>query len=162
LLIADEPTTALDVTIQAEILDLLRSLQSEIGTTVILVTHDLGVVSDMCSRVAVMYAAQIVEVGDTADLLSNPSHPYTLSLMGAVPGMTARGGRLSAVEGTVPSPQAWPVGCRFANRCPVAIPECRERPVPLLSDGERLRRCIREPSVGRAAIVVPELAQAES
>lgn len=151
LLIADEPTTALDVTIQAEILDLLRELQSETGMTVVLVTHDLGVVADVCSRVAVMYAGQIVEYGETVDVLTKPSHPYTSSLMAAVPSPGAQGRRLQTIGGTVPSPQAWPVGCRFANRCPVAIDECSAAPVPLQVDDQRARRCIREPSVARAA-----------
>ena len=156
LLIADEPTTALDVTIQAEILDLIRSLQEEIGMTIILVTHDLGVVADMCSRVAVMYAAQIVEIGTAEEILTAPSHPYTLSLMGAVPSM-AQGERLKAVGGTVPAPTAWPVGCRFADRCPIAIDECRQAPVPLAPYEQRLRRCIREPIVARNAIDVDAL-----
>ena len=156
LLIADEPTTALDVTIQAEILDLLRSLQRDLGMTIILVTHDLGVVADMCTRVAVMYAAQIVEMGTVEEILAAPSHPYTLSLMGAVPAATY-GERLVTVEGTVPPPTAWPSGCRFATRCPVAIDECSAQPVLLESAAGRARRCIREPQVARSAIDVREL-----
>ena len=159
LLIADEPTTALDVTIQAEILDLVRSLQSEIGMTVILVTHDLGVVADLCSRVAVMYAGQIVELGTAQEILRKPSHPYTLSLMGAVPTVT-QGRRLTTVGGSPPSPSAWPAGCRFANRCPVAIGACSDAPVSLRLEEGRLRRCIREPEVARASIDVAVLAGA--
>jgi peptide/nickel transport system permease protein len=159
LLIADEPTTALDVTIQAEILDLLRSLQAEIGTTIILVTHDLGVVADMCSQIAVMYAAQIVEAGAATDILGNPTHPYTLSLMGAVPTITDRSRRLRAVEGTVPLPHAWPDGCRFANRCPSAVDACRARAVPLELEGGHARRCIRDPAVVRALLEVDDVAE---
>ncbi len=159
LLIADEPTTALDVTIQAEILDLVRSLQSETGMTVILVTHDLGVVADTCSRVAVMYAGQIVELGTAQEILRKPSHPYTLSLMGAVPTVT-QGRRLTTVAGSPPSPSAWPAGCRFANRCPVAIGACSDTPVSLRLEAGRLRRCIREPEVARSAIDVAVLAGA--
>ncbi len=151
LLIADEPTTALDVTIQAEILDLLRELQSDTGMTVVLVTHDLGVVADACSHVAVMYAGQIVEYGAASDILTKPSHPYTTSLMAAVPTAGAQGGRLQTITGSVPSPQSWPVGCRFANRCPVAIDECSAAPVSLQVEEARARRCIREPTVARLA-----------
>jgi peptide/nickel transport system permease protein len=153
LLIADEPTTALDVTIQAEILDLVRSLQSEIGMTIVLVTHDLGIIADMCSRVAVMYAAQIVELGTAEEILSAPTHPYTLSLMGAVPAVS-RGTRLRTVEGTVPLPTDWPVGCRFASRCPIAVTTCSAAPVPLELEEGRLRRCVREPATARRSIDV--------
>jgi peptide/nickel transport system permease protein len=159
LLIADEPTTALDVTIQAEILDLLRTLQAETGRTMILVTHDLGVVADMCSRVAVMYAAQIVEAGDAVDILRNPTHPYTLSLMSAVPTLADRDRRIRAVEGTVPLPHEWPVGCRFADRCPVAVDACRTHPVQIEFDGARARRCIRDPALVRAALEVDDVAE---
>ena len=159
LLIADEPTTALDVTIQAEILDLLRALQAEIGTTMILVTHDLGIVADMCSRVAVMYAAQIVEIGETAEILGNATHPYTLSLIGAIPSLADRGKRLKAVEGTVPLPHAWPVGCRFANRCPLVIDACHDHPVALELEAGRERRCIRDPEVVRAAPLAGNVAE---
>jgi peptide/nickel transport system permease protein len=132
LLIADEPTTALDVTVQAEILSLLRSLVAARGLSVILVSHDLGVIADLCDEVAVMYAGQVVESGTVAEVLSRPSHPYTDALLGANPHV-AEGlpvpQRLPAIPGTVPAPADWPSGCRFAGRCPRATDACRP-PVP--------------------------------
>jgi peptide/nickel transport system ATP-binding protein len=123
LLIADEPTTALDVTIQAQILRLIRDLQRETGTALLLVTHDLGVVAEMADDVAVMYAGRIVEQGPVAAIFDNPQHPYTIGLLGALPGAGERG-RLASVPGTVPPPQQWPKGCRFSTRCPFADARC--------------------------------------
>ena len=117
LLIADEPTTALDVTIQAQILDLMRELQADMGMAMVLITHDLGVVAEMCERVAVMYAGQIVEETDTATLFRAPLHPYTLGLMGSVPVIGRRAEELSVIPGRVPSLINLPPGCRFAMRC---------------------------------------------
>jgi peptide/nickel transport system permease protein len=132
LLIADEPTTALDVTVQAEILSLLRSLVQARGLSVILVSHDLGVIADLCDEVAVMYAGQVAESGPVAEVLSQPAHPYTDALLGANPHV-ADGlpvlPRLPAIPGTVPSPRDWTSGCRFAGRCPRATDACL-RPVP--------------------------------
>ena len=144
LLIADEPTTALDVTIQAEILDLLRSLQETLGMTIVLVTHDLGVVADICSTVAVMYAGQVVEMGSVDDVLDRPAHPYTRGLLGASPDLVSPGQPLPTVKGTVPLPKNWPTHCRFADRCPLAIDACRAAPIALeLPEPGRVSRCIR-------------------
>jgi peptide/nickel transport system ATP-binding protein len=117
LLIADEPTTALDVTIQAQILDLMRALQADTGTAIILITHDLGVVAEMCDRVAVMYAGEIVEQADTATLLADPKHPYTRGLIGSVPTLGQVQEELVTIPGSVPNLIDLPAACRFAPRC---------------------------------------------
>ncbi len=143
LLIADEPSTALDVTIQAQILDLLRSLQAELGMAVLFVTHDLGVVADLCDRVAVMYAGQIVEEGPVHDLFANPQHPYTEGLLGAMPQVGRLDERLSVIRGQVPLPHELPEGCRFAARCDYAVDECRAGPVALTGSSSSLVRCVR-------------------
>ncbi|MED4207578.1 ABC transporter ATP-binding protein [Neobacillus mesonae] len=125
LLIADEPTTALDVTVQAQILDLLKEIQEVNDMSIILITHDLGVVAEMCDEVIVMYAGRIVERTDVDTLFYNPKHPYTSLLLGAIPKMEEEEERLSSIQGIVPSLTNMPkVGCRFANRCPKAMPEC--------------------------------------
>jgi len=144
LLIADEPTTALDVTVQAEILDLLRDLKERRTMALLLVTHDLGVVADACDSVAVMYAGQIVEQGGAEDVLSNSRHPYTLGLLSSMPAATGTRARLAAIRGAVPAPRDWPVSCRFAPRCPLAADVCRVGPVALAQAGPgRLSRCVR-------------------
>ncbi|GIN37906.1 ABC transporter ATP-binding protein [Heyndrickxia oleronia] len=126
LLIADEPTTALDVTVQAQILDLLKEIQEINNMAIILITHDLGVVAEMCDEVIVMYAGKIVERTDVDTLFHNPKHPYTELLMGAIPKMDEEVEKLSSIDGIVPSLKNMPqVGCRFANRCPKALPECK-------------------------------------
>lgn len=136
LLIADEPTTALDVTVQAQILELLKEIQTVNDMSVILITHDLGVVAEMCDEVIVMYAGKIVERTDVDTLFHNPKHPYTTLLLGAIPKMDQKEERLSSIQGIVPSLTNMPkVGCRFANRCPKAMPECTTI-TPLLSDVE--------------------------
>ena len=117
LLIADEPTTALDVTIQAQILDLMRNLRENIGTAIILITHDLGVVSEMCERVAVMYAGQIVEQADVQTIFARPMHPYTQGLIGSIPVLGKLKDRLEVIPGSVPNLVNLPPGCRFAPRC---------------------------------------------
>ncbi|MBT2694282.1 ABC transporter ATP-binding protein [Bacillus sp. ISL-55] len=125
LLIADEPTTALDVTVQAQILDLLKSIQEVNDMSVIMITHDLGVVAEMCDEVIVMYAGRIVERADVDTLFYNPKHPYTELMMGAIPKMDEEKEELSSIKGIVPSLKNMPAtGCRFANRCPKAMPEC--------------------------------------
>jgi peptide/nickel transport system permease protein len=137
LLVADEPTTALDVTVQAEILSLLRSLVKDTGMSVVMVTHDLGVVADICDNVAVMYAGQVVESGRTASILDNPRHPYTLALLAADPHANTAHDmpeRLATIKGQVPQPKDWPAGCRFAARCQFAGSACTT-PVPLLPSG---------------------------
>jgi oligopeptide/dipeptide ABC transporter ATP-binding protein len=125
-LIADEPTTALDVTIQAQIIDLLRELREVTGTAILLITHDLGVVAEIADTVAVMYAGRIVERAPAAALLASPQHPYTIGLLGAIPLLTGGRERLATIEGNVPDPLALPPGCRFAPRCPFAEPRCGE------------------------------------
>jgi peptide/nickel transport system ATP-binding protein len=128
LLIADEPTTALDVTIQAQILDLLRELQSELGMSVLLITHDLGVVAETCDRVAVMYAGKIVESATIQDLFEKPKHPYTHGLFRSLPTLTQIKGELAVIPGAVPSPLDFPSGCRFRTRCWMAQEVCNEEP----------------------------------
>ena len=141
LLIADEPTTALDVTIQAQVLDLLASLQEESGMSILLITHDLGVVADMCDDAVVMYAGQIVEAGSTTQVLTAPAHPYTAGLLASMPEGNPDGGTLTQIPGRVPAPDDWPAGCRFSPRCPYASPAC-EAPAPLRPiDGRGKSRC---------------------
>jgi peptide/nickel transport system permease protein len=143
LLIADEPTTALDVTVQAQILDLLKGLQKELGMAMIFVTHDLGVIADICDRVVVMYAGQFVEVSPVHELFSAPKHPYTRQLLKAIPQTTPAGERLFSVPGVVPEPWEWPRGCRFSTRCPHVIDACTEAPVQLFQQQSTEVRCIR-------------------
>ena len=135
LLIADEPTTALDVTIQAQILDLMRRLQRELGTAIILITHDLGVVADLVDTVVVMYAGKVVERAPARRLFATPRHPYTQGLLRSVPSVETREHRMRTIEGTVPSPLALPPGCRFHPRCALAREVCRSEEPPLVSDG---------------------------
>jgi oligopeptide/dipeptide ABC transporter ATP-binding protein len=127
LLVADEPTTALDVTIQAQILDLLRDLKQRLGMAILLITHNLGIVGDMADRVAVMYAGQIVELSPAKELLRRPLHPYTKALMASVPKLGGDADRLSAIPGSVPRIGNFPPGCRFAPRCAIAKPECSQK-----------------------------------
>jgi peptide/nickel transport system ATP-binding protein len=124
LLVADEPTTALDVTIQAQILELLLDLKQRLGMSILLITHNLGIVGDMADRVAVMYAGQIVELAPARELLRRPLHPYTKALISSVPKLSGEAKRLSAIPGNVPRPGDFPPGCRFYPRCPTAKPEC--------------------------------------
>jgi peptide/nickel transport system ATP-binding protein/oligopeptide transport system ATP-binding protein len=142
LLVADEPTTALDVTIQAQILELLHDLKQRLGMAILLITHNLGIVGDMADRVAVMYAGQIVELSPAKELLRRPLHPYTKALMNAVPKLAGGANRLSAIPGNVPRIGDFPPGCRFAPRCPMAKPEC-SRKIPELLEVEpgRWVRC---------------------
>jgi peptide/nickel transport system ATP-binding protein len=142
LLIADEPTTALDVTIQAQILDLMKTLNQEFGTAILLITHDLGVVAEMCDRVVVMYAGQVVEETDRRRLFRNPKHPYTQGLLKSIPKLEDRKKRLYSIPGQVPNPLHMPKGCRFAPRCEFAFDVC-ERVEPRLLPVEEghLSRC---------------------
>lgn len=143
LLVADEPTTALDVTVQAEILALLADLRARLGMAVILVTHDWGVLADLCDRAVVMYAGQIVEQASVAELYREPRHPYTEGLLAANPHLAATTGDLPAIPGTVPPPDAWPVGCHFLPRCPYATERCGAGPIPLrTAASEHLTRCV--------------------
>jgi peptide/nickel transport system permease protein len=139
LLLADEPTTALDVTIQAQILELLESLRDELGMAMVFVTHDLGVIAEIADDVAVMYAGQIVEQASVDQLFARPRHPYTEALIGALPQSAQPGQRLATIPGQVPDPRSWPRGCRFADRCPYVEDRCRAAPVDLV-DGVR---CVR-------------------
>lgn len=140
-LIADEPTTALDVTVQAQILDLLSHLQRERHMGLLLITHDIGVAAQMADRIAVAYAGQIVETAPTAALLHAPRHPYTQALLRLQPGFAARASTLRVIPGTVPCPEAWPPGCRFAARCARVQPSCRTQAPALVEQGERACRC---------------------
>ncbi len=144
LVIADEPTTALDVTVQAEILDLLRSLQQKLGTAFVLVTHNLGVIADIADQTIVMYAGEVVEECPTQELFDAPAHPYTLGLMASAPEKAENGQPLRTIPGVVPTPDKWPLSCHFADRCPLAEAACRAEPIPLINVGVgRTARCIR-------------------
>ncbi len=155
ILIADEPTTALDVTIQAQILELLDRLQRELGMAVMLITHDLGVVAGTADRVAVMYAGQVVELATTADLFARPAHPYTEGLMASIPRLDAPRERLHTIPGQVPAATRWPAGCRFHPRCPHAWDRCRTEAPPLLNAGAgHQSRCwlVEEPQRRKAGV----------
>jgi oligopeptide/dipeptide ABC transporter ATP-binding protein len=149
VLIADEPTTALDVTVQAQILDLIRELCRELGMAVLLITHDLGVVNELADRVAVMYAGRIVEQGTRFEVLGAPRHPYTEGLLRSLPARAHPGERLVEIPGSVPPPGAWPPGCRFASRCPRAFERdpagaaapCAEEPAPSALSPSHEVRC---------------------
>jgi len=143
ILIADEPTTALDVTIQAQILDLIKSLQQETGMSVIFITHDLGVIASMCDEVVVMYAGRVAEMADSESLFSSPAHPYTKGLLGSIPrfGLESKS-RLVSIEGMVPGISEYPQYCRFSNRCPGVFEPCRVSNPPLIDrGGGRYVRC---------------------
>ncbi len=144
LLIADEPTTALDVTIQAQVLDLLKEMQAEFHMSVIFITHDLGVVANVCDRVVVLYGGRVMEEAPIDDLYFRPAHPYTEGLLTAMPQLGARSGRLASIPGSPPMPSARPPGCVFGPRCPYAIEACRTTPVELVDVGPgRISRCVR-------------------
>ena len=143
LLICDEPTTALDVTIQAQILDLMRGLQKELGTAIMFITHDLGVVSEMCDRVLVLYCGEVVEKASIDDVFQNPKHPYTEGLMSTLPKFD-QPGKLATIPGVVPPAGKYPSGCVFEPRCPYATEKCRECKPPLVElDNEHAVRCFR-------------------
>jgi len=146
LLIADEPTTALDVTLQAQILELMRELKAASNAAIILIAHDLGVVAEVCDEVAVMYAGEIVERTGVDDLFASPQHPYTVGLLGSIPRLDRRTAHLATIEGMVPNMTNPPAGCRFAARCPFVSEACRAAPPPLVevSPGH-LSRCIKAP-----------------
>jgi len=142
LLIADEPTTALDVTIQAQILDLMKQLNRDLGTAIMMITHDLGVVAEMCDRIVVMYAGKVVEEGSTRDILKNPQHPYTRGLIQSVPRMDVAQDKLYSIPGNVPNPRFMPEGCRFAPRCEHAMDRCHtEMPALVTLDAGHQSRC---------------------
>lgn len=143
LLLADEPTTALDVTIQAQVLDMIRKLKTEMNTAMILISHDLGVVAQTCDRVAIIYAGRIVETGNLRDIYKNPKHPYTIGLLDSIPSLTKDAKRLKPIKGLMPDPTDLPPGCPFAPRCNYATAACSEA-VPELADrgNGHLVRCI--------------------
>ena len=141
LIVADEPTTALDVSIQAQIISLIRRLCKDHGTAVMLVTHDMGVIAETCDRVAVMYAGRIVEVGPVADVIHRPSHPYTVGLMGSIPSMDEERERLLQIDGAMPRLNAIPAGCAFNPRCPHAFDRCRSERPELLDAGATRAAC---------------------
>jgi peptide/nickel transport system ATP-binding protein len=146
LLIADEPTTALDVTLQAQILDLMRELKAASGAAIILITHDLGVVAEVCDEVAVMYAGEIVERAPVDELFAMPQHPYTVGLLGSIPRLDRSTSHLATIEGMVPNMAAPPPGCRFAARCPFSIEACTTAPPPMIAvSPAHWSRCIRTP-----------------
>ena len=153
LLIADEPTTALDVTIQAQILDLLQRLRQELGMAVLLITHDLGVVAETADRVAVMYAGQVVEQCTTREAFRATRHPYTAGLLASLPRLGSDADRLRVIPGQVPDAAAFPSGCRFHPRCPIAVERCR-RDMPTLRDvgGGHLARCFRAEEIASGAV----------
>jgi len=142
LLIADEPTTALDVTIQAQILNLMKKLREELKTTILLITHDLGVVAEMADKVVVMYGGEIVEQNNVYDLFENPKHPYTKGLLHSTPKIQELDYELESIEGNVPNPDQLPKGCKFNDRCPFAMDKCKEEVPSLIGMGEdSLVRC---------------------
>jgi len=146
LLIADEPTTALDVTIQAQIIDLLLKLVQARGTSLIFISHNLGVVAQCCTRMVTMYAGQVVETGEVDEVLEHPLHPYTSGLLRSMPSLARQGTRLASIGGRVPPPDEMPTGCHFQPRCAHALPACGE-PQPLLRSGTRDVRCVRFPEL---------------
>jgi oligopeptide/dipeptide ABC transporter ATP-binding protein len=141
LLIADEPTTALDVTIQAQIMELLQSLQKDLGLAILLITHDLGMVAEMCRNIAVMYAGRIVEQGPARSVFSSPRHPYTDGLLSSSPRRSMKGERLPSIPGLVPPPGQRGAGCSFADRCPRVTDKCRSEQPQLSSVDERFVAC---------------------
>ena len=166
LLIADEPTTALDVTIQAQILDLIAELNRDFGTAIVLISHDLGVIASVCSRVVVMYAGEVVEEGSAADILSNPRHPYTWALINAVPRVDRHlpgHKRLVTIEGMPPDPLSYPAGCRFAERCPFRIARCVEHPeLENVAPGRKARCWVAQAGEPLTAPTLPSNAEARS
>ncbi|MDQ6954987.1 MAG: ABC transporter ATP-binding protein [Mariprofundaceae bacterium] len=143
-IIADEPTTALDVSVQKRIIALLRKLQQEKNLGMLLVTHDFGLVAEMCDDVVVMYAGEVVERGAVMDIFNHPAHPYTQALMGCRPEVAKGNQALTVIEGQVPMPGEWPIGCRFAERCPHSQADCQQSPVAVDAwrQGEHIARCV--------------------
>jgi dipeptide transport system ATP-binding protein len=165
LLIADEPTTALDVTIQAQILDLLRSLQKERGMALVLITHNMGVVSEMAQRVAVMYAGQIMEEQDARALFNSPQHPYTEALLSALPERSDGSARLATIPGMVPGLYDRPVGCLFSPRCAYATNRCSDERPPLRAWEDGRVRChyaLGDPNREAAMLQATPLARLEA
>lgn len=144
LLIADEPTTALDVTIQAQVLEMIHKLKAENNTSMLLITHDLGVVAQNCDYVAILYAGEIIEYGSLREIYKDTKHPYTVGLFGSIPSLTSNVKRLQAIDGMMPDPSALVKGCKFYDRCKYAQPECREKNPEMVDlGGTHKVRCIR-------------------
>lgn len=141
ILVADEPTTALDVTIQAQILELMKKLQNQMNMSIMLITHDLGVVAEMCDRVIVMYAGEVVEESLVVELFDNPKHPYTKGLLASLPDINEQKEYLSSIPGVVPAPGNMPAGCRFAERCPQAHERCKETPPLVVTESGSRVKC---------------------
>jgi peptide/nickel transport system ATP-binding protein len=165
LLIADEPTTALDVTIQAQILELMKEMRARNGMSIMLITHDLGVVAEMAHDVVVMYAGKIVEQADATTVFEQPHHPYTKGLLASIPRLGERRARLEVIKGTVPNPLNLPTGCLFKRRCPYAMPVCDTAPPLQVIQPGQLSRCWltptgEPPEIGAAA--PPDVAEAEA
>ncbi len=141
LLIADEPTTALDVTIQAQVLEMMKSLKTEFNTSMLLITHDLGVVAQNCDFVAIIYAGEIVEYGELRDIFKNPKHPYTIGLFGSIPNLNDNVKRLKPIDGLMPDPMSLPKGCKFNDRCKFAMDICKEKnpEMVLLNNGHKVK-----------------------
>ncbi len=144
LLLADEPTTALDVTVQAQILDMMTSLKNEMQTSVLMITHDLGIVAETCDTVAVVYAGEIVEYGTMMEIFDDPGHPYTVGLFGSLPSIDRKDKRLKPIHGLMPDPMNLPAGCKFSPRCPYATDECRKAVPPVTEmGGTHIVKCFR-------------------
>jgi peptide/nickel transport system ATP-binding protein len=152
ILIADEPTTALDVTIQAQILELLKRLQAELGMAVILITHDLGIVAETADWVAVMYAGQVVESCNVRAAFRRPLHPYTAGLQASLPKLGVRQQSLRVIPGNVPNPSRFPPGCRFHPRCPVVLPVCQSDPALVTIEEHHASRCFRSEEIARGEL----------
>ena len=158
LLIADEPTTALDVTIQAQILNLIKRLNRELDMTTILITHDLGVVAQVCDRVAIMYAGEIVESGTIAEVFDHPHHPYTIGLFGSIPSLDETAEKLKPISGQMPDPTELPEGCAFAPRCPYATGACRTRKPEMTGvGGTQMVRCLAHQGVFESPELMEEV-----
>jgi oligopeptide/dipeptide ABC transporter ATP-binding protein len=149
VLLCDEPTTALDVTVQAQVLELIRRLRSQLGLALIFVSHDIAVVQQVCDDIAIMYTGRIVETGPASEVLARPLHPYTRALLSAVVDLDDVVGHARPIPGALPDPSNLPAGCSFHPRCPLAGPECRREPVPLLAigDNERQAACLHSDEV---------------
>ena len=158
LILADEPTTALDVTIQAQVLELMNELKEKLRTSLLLITHDLGVVAQVCDRVAIMYAGEIVESGTIAEVFDHPHHPYTIGLFGSIPSLDETAEKLKPIQGQMPDPTELPEGCAFAPRCPYATEACRTRKPEMTGvGGTQMVRCLAHQGVFKSPELMEEV-----
>lgn len=158
LILADEPTTALDVTIQAQVLELMNELKEKLRTSLLLITHDLGVVAQVCDRVAIMYAGEIVESGTIAEVFDHPHHPYTIGLFGSIPSLDETAEKLKPIQGQMPDPTELPEGCAFAPRCPYAAEACRTRKPEMTGvGGTQMVRCLAHQGVFESPELMEEV-----